>query len=102
AVEGMLAEDAEIHSDGGGRVSAALVVIRGRHRVARFLTGVFGKKRRDCEMLPTPVNGAPGVVLLSDGAVYLVMALSIEADVQAIYITVNPDKLARWSAAQVQ
>ena len=30
AVEAMLAEDAEVHSDGGGKVSAARVVIRGR------------------------------------------------------------------------
>ena len=41
----MLAEDAEVHSDGGGKVSAARVVIRGRDRVARFLAGVFRKKR---------------------------------------------------------
>lgn len=102
AVEGMLAEDAEVHSDGGGRVSAARVVIRGRQKVARFLTGVFSKKRRDCEMLPATVNGASGSVLLSDGAVVQVTTLSIEADVQAVYITVNPDKLARWSAAQIQ
>src|SRR3954471_9600219 len=41
AVEALLAEDAEVRSDGGGKVSAARVVIRGRDRAARFLTGVF-------------------------------------------------------------
>ncbi len=102
AVEGMLAEDAEVISDGGGRVSAARVVIRGRDRVARFLAGVFSKKRRGCEMHPTTVNGEPGVVFVSGGAVIQVTALSIEADVQAVYIIVNPDKLARWSAAEVE
>jgi RNA polymerase sigma-70 factor (ECF subfamily) len=102
AVEGMLAEDAEVHSDGGGRVSAARVVILGRERVARFLTGVFSRKRRDCEMHPTTVNGEPGVVFVSGGAVIQVTALSIGADVQAVYIIVNPDKLARWSAAEIE
>jgi hypothetical protein len=49
AVEQMFTEDAEVHSDGGGRVSAARVVVRGRERAARFLAGVFSKKRRECE-----------------------------------------------------
>jgi RNA polymerase sigma-70 factor (ECF subfamily) len=102
AIEGMLAEDAEVLSDGGGRVSAARVVIRGRERVARFLAGVFHKKRRDCEMHPTTVNGEPGVVFVTGGSVVQVTALSIEADVNAVYIIVNPDKLARWSAAEVE
>jgi RNA polymerase sigma-70 factor, ECF subfamily len=102
AVEEMLAEDAEVHSDGGGRVSAARAVIRGRERVARFLAGVFSKKRRGCEMHPTTVNGEPGVVFVSREAVIQVTALSIEANVQAVYIIVNPDKLARWSAAEVE
>ena len=50
AVEAMLTEDVEVHSDGGGKVSAARVVVRGRDRAARFLAGVFSKKRGDCEM----------------------------------------------------
>src|SRR5262245_48241565 len=102
AVEGMLAEDAELHSDGGGRVSAARVVIRGRERVARFVAGVFSRKRRDCEMHPTTVNGEPGVVFVSGGTVVQVTSLSIGRDVRAVYITVNPDKLGRWSAAEVE
>ncbi|AMV36890.1 RNA polymerase sigma factor SigJ [Planctomyces sp. SH-PL62] len=101
AVEGMLAEDAEVHSDGGGRVSAARVVILGRERAARFLSGVFGKKRLNCEMLPTTVNGQPGVVFVFDGAVVQVASLRIEGGVRAVYMTSNPDKLARWSSAQV-
>ena len=44
AVEAMLTEDVEVHSDGGGKASAARVVIRGRDKVARFLAGVFRKR----------------------------------------------------------
>jgi RNA polymerase sigma-70 factor (ECF subfamily) len=102
AVEGMLAEDAEVHSDGGGRVSAARVVIVGRERAARFLAGVFGKKRRDCAMRAAAVNGAPGVVFTSDGAVVQIASLSIQGGVRAVYMTNNPDKLARWSASRVE
>jgi RNA polymerase sigma-70 factor, ECF subfamily len=69
---------------------------------ARFLAGVFSKKRRDCEMHATTVNGEPGVVFTSGGAVVQVVALRIEGGVRAVYMTNNPDKLARWAAAEVE
>ena len=102
AVEGMFTEDVEVHSDGGGKVSAARVVVRGRDRAARFLAGVFSKKRGDCEMHATTVNGEPGVVFTSGGAVIQVVALCIEGGVRAVYMTNNPDKLSRWSVAEVE
>lgn len=101
-IEGMFTDDVEVHSDGGGRVSAARVVVRGRDRAARFLAGVFSKKRRDCEMHATTVNGEPGVVFASGGAVIQVVALCIEGGVRAVYMTNNPDKLSRWSTAEVE
>jgi RNA polymerase sigma-70 factor, ECF subfamily len=102
AVEQMLTEDVEVHSDGGGKAGAARVVVRGRDRAARFLAGVFSKKRADCEMYATTVNGEPGVVFTSGGAVIHVVALCIEGGVRAVYMTNNPDKLSRWSVAEVE
>jgi RNA polymerase sigma-70 factor (ECF subfamily) len=101
AVEALLAEDVEVHSDGGGKVSAARVVIRGRDKVARFLTGVF-RKRWFQHVGPATVNGEPGLVFRTGDAVASVLSLQIEGDVRAVYITVNPDKLARWAAAEVE
>jgi RNA polymerase sigma-70 factor (ECF subfamily) len=102
AVQRMFTEDVEVHSDGGGKVSAARVVVRGRDRAARFVAGVFCKKRGDCEMHATTVNGEPGVVFTSGGAVIQVVALCIEDGVRAVYMTNNPDKLSRWSVAEVE
>jgi RNA polymerase sigma-70 factor (ECF subfamily) len=101
AVEAMLAEDSEVQSDGGGKVSAARVVIRGRGKAARFLIGVF-RKRWFQDTRTTTVNGEPGLVFLSGGVVVSVLSLRIEGDVRAVYITVNPDKLGRWAAAEVE
>lgn len=100
-VEELLTEDAEVHSDGGGKVSAARVVIRGRNRAARFMAGVFSKKRRDCEMRFTRVNGELGVVFCSGGVVIHVVSFRIENGVRAVYMTNNPDKLSRWSQAEI-
>jgi RNA polymerase sigma-70 factor (ECF subfamily) len=101
-VEALFTEDVEVHSDGGGVVSAARVVIRGPERAARFLVGVFSKKRADCEMHATTVNGEPGVVFTAGGAVIHVVTLHIGGGVQAVYMTNNPDKLSRWSVAEVE
>lgn len=101
AVEALLAEDAEVHSDGGGRVSAARVVIRGRDKTARFLTGVF-RKRWYQDVSTATVNGEPGLVFRAGGVVVSVLSLRIEGGVRAVYITVNPEKLGRWAAAEVE
>jgi len=100
-VEQLFAEDAEVHSDGGGKVVAARVVIRGRNRAARFLAGVLHNKWRNDEMHAATVNGDPGLVFTRNGAVVHVVSLRIEDNVKAVYITVNPDKLARWSIAKI-
>jgi len=105
-VEQMFTEDAEVHSDGGGKVTAARVVIRGRGRAARFLAGVFNKRRKDYEMHATTVNGEPGVVFSRNGKVAQVVSLRIvsqgtSSGVKAVYMVVNPDKLSRWSVTDV-
>jgi len=102
SVEQMLTEDVELLSDSGGKVPAARAVITGRDRAARFLAGVFSKKFRDFEMHATTVNGAPGVVFTRGGAVIDVASLRIEdGEVRAVYMTNNPDKLSRWSVAEI-
>ena len=51
---------------------------------------------------PRPVNGEPGVAFTSGGAVIQVVSLRIEGGVRAVYMTLNPDKLSRWSVAEVE
>ena len=100
-VERLLADDVEVRSDGGGKATAARVVIQGPARAAKFIAGVFHKKLWELDMRSTVVNGGPGVVFLRDGAVAAVVSLRIEQHVKAVYITVNPDKLTRWSMVRI-
>jgi RNA polymerase sigma-70 factor, ECF subfamily len=101
AVEAMLAEDAELHPDGGGKASAARVVIRGPYKVARFLVGVFRKSWMQDFGVAT-VNGEPGLVFRVGDVVAAVLSVRVEDKVRAVYITVNPDKLVRWSTAEIE
>jgi RNA polymerase sigma-70 factor, ECF subfamily len=99
ALTTLLAEDAVLYSDGGGKRRAALNPIMGRDRIMRFFEGVtrkFGLPR--IEMVrPARINGALGFVMLVDG-VYETVALEINGDqVAAIYTVRNPDKLRHVS-----
>ena len=91
----MLAEDAVLYSDGGGKRQAALNPIHGRDRIVRFLEGIATKwpppppDRID----QTSLNGLPGYVLhFVDGPETLAFELADDL-VTAIYIVRNPDKL---------
>ena len=101
-LEHLFTEDVEVYSDGGGKVSAARVVIRGRPRAARFMAGVFSKRNRDAQMHMTTVNGDPGLVFVSGETVIQVVSIRIERDIRSVYMTLNPDKLAHWSVAKVR
>ena len=61
---------------------------------------MFSKKRRDCEMHTTTVNGEPGVGFTSGGAVIHVVSPRIEGG-RAVSMTLSSDKLSRWSVAEI-
>lgn len=98
ALEALLADDVEVHADGGGRVRAIIRPVYGRSRVARLLLKVmraadpFG----GWALRHVQVNGQPGIIR-SDAAGRLseVLALDITDDghVAAIRAIINPEKL---------
>jgi RNA polymerase sigma-70 factor (ECF subfamily) len=97
SLEALLAEDVELHGDGGGKVPALARALSGRSRVARTLRNWVraGARMVGVEMRRVDVNGQPGAMLLDgEGRVFGVMALDIaEGQVQGIRSIVNPDKL---------
>jgi RNA polymerase sigma-70 factor, ECF subfamily len=97
ALRAILAEDAVLRSDGGGKRPAALAPILGRDRIVRFFAGVTRKLRESGYVLtPTParINGQPGVVLRDADGIVQTMALEIrDGAIVAVDIVRNPDKL---------
>jgi RNA polymerase sigma-70 factor, ECF subfamily len=101
ALTSMLAEDARLVADGGGKVQAALNVIDGADRIARFIVGVGTKGQLAGMTLRfRPVNGLPGLIGQSpDGSVETV-AFEIDEDrIRTIYSVRNPDKLKHLAPA---
>ena len=94
AFAGLLLQDAEIHSDGGGKVAAARNVIRGAERCMRFFIGITRKQPPGLRLLECLINGQPGFVTHLDGQPVSAVSLALrEGAIQTIYIIRNPDKL---------
>ena len=91
----MLASDARLVADGGGKVQAALNVIEGADRVARFLAGTVRKGfTDDMSVRFEMVNGLPGLLIVNPNGLVQTTAFEFEGDVvTAIYVVRNPDKL---------
>ena len=71
ALMSMLADEARLVTDGGGKVQAALNVIQGAKNIARLIAGAAGKGVPEGTTVRfLPVNGLPGLIAyLPDGSV---------------------------------
>jgi RNA polymerase sigma-70 factor (ECF subfamily) len=96
-LEALLAEDVELHGDGGGKAPALARALYGRQRVTKTLSNwaKVGARLPDVTFRRADVNGQPGALLVDgEGRLLGVMALDIaEGQVQSIRSIVNPDKL---------
>jgi RNA polymerase sigma-70 factor (ECF subfamily) len=98
-VEGLrelLAADASLVGDGGGKTPALARSVIGAEKVARVLTSIFPwLVRIDVTLEPREVNGQPGAIFRDrDNRVLFTVALDVlGGQVQTIRSVSNPDKL---------
>ncbi len=96
ALTQLLAADAVLYSDGGGKRAAALNPIYGADKIVRFLAGVARKTPSilSIDARPAAVNGLAGFVLReADGALDTMAIDHRDGRITAIYFTRNPEKL---------
>jgi RNA polymerase sigma-70 factor, ECF subfamily len=92
----LLAPDATIFGDGGGKAPSVPVPLVGAERVAKAIIG-WGRQAHEHGLVHrrAVVNGEPGLVFYEGDRVYWVAALEIaDGVVVAIRSVLNPDKLA--------
>lgn len=92
----LLAHDAVIYSDGGGKAPAAQNPVFGAERVARFAIGVT-RKTETSGMEPVLVNGTPGLALRDrKGRIHSLLVADVhEGRMASIFVIRNPEKLRR-------
>jgi RNA polymerase sigma factor (sigma-70 family) len=95
-LEELLAQDAAVHVDGGGKVPAVTRPVNGRDRVARVMSaGMTAMARRGVRLQIVEVNGQPGAAVIDENDQLVgIMAFDIvDGQIQTIHSIANPDKL---------
>ncbi|HZZ36195.1 MAG TPA: RNA polymerase sigma factor SigJ, partial [Caulobacteraceae bacterium] len=98
ALGALLAEDAVLISDGGGKRAAALRPLVGRDDILQFIKALSWRQAWPPQgrIRPARINGYPGVVLDSpDGVQTFAFEPGEGGVIAAIYIMRNPEKLKR-------
>jgi len=92
----LLAEDAVLYTDGGGKRLAVLNPIYGADKILRFLAGIARKNPAlpAFQARAATINGLAGFVLREqDGSIETMAFEHRDGNIIAIYVTRNPDKL---------
>lgn len=93
-MEGLLAQDVQLWSDGGGKVSAATRPLVGQATVLRFLAGLYAKRPADARIALVESNGAPSLVIwIGDQLLGVVNLRCVDGVIAELRFVVNPEKL---------
>lgn len=95
----LLADDAILYADGGGKGPALPNSVHGPVDIARAILGSLNKLvPRNLANRPLQVNGEPGVVSYLDGRPYSVITFDVaDGRINSIYVVTNPQKLTHLS-----
>jgi RNA polymerase sigma-70 factor, ECF subfamily len=93
---GIIAQDAVLVSDGGGKVRSTLNPVYGADRITRFFLGLLRKYGNVFDVRAATVNSGAGMLTFRDGQLVSVASVSIQdGRITAIYSVNNPDKIHR-------
>jgi len=102
ALRQLLAQDAVLHSDGGGKKLAVPKPLLGSERIARFFAGIAAKTGGQVSRgMITKLNGMPGILATEPDGLPRTTALElVDGKIRAIYVVRNPDKLRHMPAVE--
>lgn len=98
ALSGLLAEDAVMITDGGGKRKAALRPLIGREDILGLIAGLISRGGWGPvgDIRPARINGYPGVIASDEGGLQtFAFQPGPDGRIAAIYVVRNPDKLSR-------
>ncbi|WP_438484263.1 RNA polymerase sigma-70 factor [Streptomyces sp. S186] len=91
----LLAADARLVGDSGGKAKAPLRIIDAPDKIARFLIGVVRISPADLELHFLEINGGIALLTRLGGTPDSVFQLAIrDGRIETVYLVRNPDKLA--------
>lgn len=94
AMKAMIAPDAKLVADGGGKATAFTRILEGAARIAGVYWSLEHAFPGKVVYKLARINGAPGILRYVDGEIESAQAFTIEAErISEVYIIRNPDKL---------
>ena len=91
----LLASDAVLYMDGGGKVKAALRPIMGADRILRFFIGIADEIPAESRCEIGEINGAPGIRFVTGETTYAAVTFQASQDqLTNLYVVMNPEKLS--------
>jgi RNA polymerase sigma-70 factor (ECF subfamily) len=107
-LQALLAQDAIMYSDGGGKRAAAKIPVVGGEAIANFFASIVRRIQMGGLTLPPStwrealVDGLPGIIESANGEVIQTVAFEIDnGKITAIYAVRNPDKLKHVGVARM-
>lgn len=90
----LFTDEVSMMSDGGGKVTAARKIVRGKAKLAHALS-MFGEKYGESfENVIYQINGEPGLITFLDRKIFSVTTFEFsDGKISAMYRVMNPDKL---------
>jgi RNA polymerase sigma-70 factor (ECF subfamily) len=99
----LLAHEATLSADGGGKAPAVFKVLRGSDRIIRFfaaIAGLLARRNTTLTYRPVRINGEPGLLRFLNGKLHSAMTIETDGErILAVYIVANPEKLERFLLA---
>jgi len=90
----LLAPDAVLYGDGGGKALSVINPLQGPDRIVRFLLGLYRKYPGQFSYRHIDVNGTPALIVSRVGGDPLVAGYSVsDGRITRIFHVLNPDKL---------
>ncbi|WP_316658187.1 RNA polymerase sigma-70 factor [Ralstonia condita] len=95
AIRALLADDAQLVGDGGGKVPSFTRIIQNAEQITKIYCELVQHMGDEVRYVPAQVNGEPGLLRYVDGQLESAQSFVIEnGRIVAIYVVRNPDKLA--------
>lgn len=95
SLNALLATNAQLVSDGGGKVIATMRPLLGAERIARLYWAVARRTGPDVSFRLGQVNGEPALLRLHAGQLHSISTITIDAEgrISQVLSVLNPDKL---------
>jgi len=91
----LLADDAVLYADGGGKRAAVLDPVHGKQNILRLFATIAAQRRflRRDQLQRAAINGLPGFVVHAEDGVQTTAFQAEDDRIVAVYVVRNPDKL---------